>query len=65
MASVSRFLLYPRLVIVASYAAVVLGSLGLGMRIGGNAELDLLEVLPTVATVLIGIGILHRTYTEE
>lgn len=65
MSTVVRMFRYPRLVIIASYVAIVLGSLGLGMQIAETATLDLLEILSTVTTGLIGISVLHYAYTYE
>lgn len=64
MTPIRRLLRYPRLVVVASYVAVVLGSLTLGMRVAGTADPDPLALLSSLATVGVGVAILHYAYTE-
>jgi len=64
MPSIGRLVRYPRLVVVASYVAIVLGSVALGMRVAGP-ERDPLDLLPVLATVGLGIAILHYAYTSE
>ena len=64
MPSIGRLLRYPRLVVVAGYVAVILGSLVLGMRVS-TADPAPLDLLPQIVTVAVGIGILHHAYTCE
>lgn len=64
MSSIGRLLRYPRLVVVAGYVAVVLGSFVLGMRVS-TADPAPLEFLPQVVTVAVGVGVLHHAYTRE
>lgn len=65
MAAVKRALRYPRLVIVAGYIAVILGPLSLGMTLVESSPTDVVRVVPSVATTLIGIFVLHHGYTRD
>jgi len=60
--SIDRLIRYPRLVIVASYVAIVLGSVALGTRV---AESNPADLLPLLVTVGLGIGLLHHAYTSD
>jgi hypothetical protein len=64
MPSIGRLLRYPRLVVVAGYVAVVVGSLVLGMR-ASTADPAPLDLLSLIVTVAVGIAILHHAYTRE
>jgi len=64
MSTVARLIRYPRLVIVACYVAIVLGSLALGLRLAERPRLGAVDWLPLVVTVLVGIGVLHYAYTR-
>lgn len=64
MSSLARALRYPRLVIVACYVAIVLGSVAFGMHVASHPADGVLDVLPTVVTVLLAILVLHHAYTR-
>jgi hypothetical protein len=62
--SIRRLLRYPRLVVVAGYVAVVLGSLSLGMRLAETPGPDPLELLSSLVTIALGVWVLHHAYTS-
>jgi len=65
MSSVKRALRYPRLVIIAGYIAVILSPLSLGMTLVESSPTNFVRILPSVATTLIGIFVLHHAYTRD
>jgi ABC-type Co2+ transport system permease subunit len=65
MSSVKRALRYPILGIIAGYIAVILSSLALGMTLVESSPTNLVRILPSVATTLIGIFVLHHAYTGD
>jgi hypothetical protein len=64
MSSVERALRYPRLVITAGYITVILSPLSLGMTLVESSPINFVRIVPSVATTLIGIFVLHHAYTR-
>lgn len=63
MASLRKAVRYPRLVIIAAYVGLVLGSIALGMELAESPAWT--QLLPTISMILIGIFVLHSTYTNK
>lgn len=65
MTSITRALRYPRLVIIAGYVALILGSISLGMTVAESPTFELPRLFSTTATILIAVFILYNTYTKN
>ena len=57
---------YPRVIVAASYAALLFGALALGMRLeaaAAGAGTAWLPIGINLATILLGMFVLHYAYT--